>query len=176
MPQFSFAGNFTAQGGKFTRIVYEDKVSTVSGTGTVFLDYSTEILRSFNVTLGLSDALGKESYSLIGNAVNSSEKKFTQIAFLKDIFFDIQLAGQSFPLERLMANQEKDNKTSVQVSLLGTLENPNISVSFFKDKTFFIFHHRKYYKFYTGYFQCNIISKGVKLWQEQVYHQHAFIR
>ncbi|MBE6350042.1 MAG: hypothetical protein E7062_04760, partial [Spirochaetaceae bacterium] len=127
-PQLSLAGNFTAQGGKFTNIVYSDKVSTVTGSGTFFLDYSTEILRSFNITLGLSDVLGKETYSLQGNAVNSSEKGFTQIAFLKDIFFDVQFSGQGFPLERLMANQEKENKTSLQLSLLGTLENPNISV------------------------------------------------
>lgn len=131
-PHVVLSGKIDSYGAMFETVSYSDNVSILNGTGSLMWLNTDSIIESAAMNLELSSFLTDEKYILKANVSNPNKKAFADKDFLTNLFFTAQASISSMPSSHFFTNQNRDNTIDVDISALGTLDNPGITVDLSK--------------------------------------------
>ncbi len=131
-PSLSLAGNFDTYGGMINSLTYADTVSILNGNGNVMWNSVDGLFESAQLYLSLAESVSDESYTVDIAISNPFQKIPGSANFFEDIYCSSQITIEESPLSRFFSQQTSENVLSAQVSILGTLSNPSISMDFSK--------------------------------------------
>lgn len=130
-PNITFVGNLNNFGALFDRINFVDSTSILSGQGTMLWSFDENSLTNASVNIDLADYSSSESIKIECSASNPMNKSFSELNFLQDIFLSSQISIQNSPLSRFLSDQKAINVLNAEITALGPINNPGITVSVF---------------------------------------------
>lgn len=128
-PRLTFIGNLNNYGALFDQISFVDSTSVLTGQGNMLWTFNQDSLTNASIDMNLASSITSESIRLECSASNPMNKSFSELNFLKDIFLSAQISIQNSPLSRFLANQKNPNVLNAEITALGPIENPGITVS-----------------------------------------------
>ena len=130
-PRLTFMGNLNNYGALFDQINFVDSASILTGQGSMLWSFDQDYLTNASVNINLSNNISTESFYLECTASNPMNKTFSELNILKDIFLSAQISIKNSPLSRFMANQKSPNVVNANITALGPIDNPGITISVF---------------------------------------------
>lgn len=128
-PSLTFIGNLNNYGALFDKINFVDSTSVLQGQGTMLWTFDEHSLSNASVNISLANNF--ENLTVECSASNPMNKSFSELNFLKDIFLSAQISIKNSPMARFFANQKSTNVVNAQITALGPIDNPGITVSVF---------------------------------------------
>ncbi len=130
-PRLTFVGNLNNYGALFDQINYSDSVSMLNGQGSMLWTFDENYLTNASLNMNLASNISSENFLIECSASNPMNKSFSELNFLKDIFLSVQISIKNSPLSRFLANQKSPNVLNAEITALGPIDNPGITVSVF---------------------------------------------
>lgn len=127
-PHLSLSGSLNEYGLVLDTVVFNDNVSLLDGSGSIMWSISDGVFNSASLNISLNCPVSSESYVFTASAANPESAPFNELDFMNDIYFSGQISVSDFPMSRVRQMQTEDDVCSGTVSVLGTIENPFISV------------------------------------------------
>lgn len=129
-PRIALVGSFDSYGLMLNTISYSDVVSMLNGSGSAMWSFDNSIIDTASVNIDLKNFLSTESYTLNLNISNPQKYNFSNNDFIKNLFFSADIKIGAMPSSRFFTNQTVDNNINAEITALGILDNPAISLSF----------------------------------------------
>ena len=130
-PRLTFMGNLNNYGALFDQINFVDATSILTGQGSMLWSFNQDYLTNASVNINLANNISSENFSIECSASNPMNKTFKELNILKDIFLSTQISIKNSPLSRFMSNQKSPNVLNANITALGPIDNPGITVSVF---------------------------------------------
>ena len=127
-PHLSLVGNVNNEGMMWKNIIFVDSASMLSGDGSVVWDVSGTSFNGMNIAFALDNDTTMEKVTLEGVVSNPSGKAFKQMNILEDVFCSVFFDMDMSPSSRFMQNQKSGNLINCELSMLGPVGNPSISI------------------------------------------------
>lgn len=112
----------------FDNIAYGDNVSALSGTGSVSWDFSGGKLSSASLLFNMNNSDTKEALNLDLSGSNPMQLDFGDEDFFENFMISGTVGLTAFPSAKIMSQQEVENNISASISVLGSIDNPLISM------------------------------------------------
>ncbi|MCR4940957.1 MAG: translocation/assembly module TamB [Treponemataceae bacterium] len=112
----------------FEQVAYGDNVSALSGTGSLAWDFSDGILANTSLLLNMSNPDSKEALNIDLSGSNPLSLPFSDESFFENFMISGTADITAFPSAKLMSQQEFENTFSASLSVLGSLDNPLVSM------------------------------------------------
>lgn len=130
-PRLTFVGNLNNFGALFEQINYADSISILTGQGSMLWTFNEDYLTNASLNINLSNNISSEGFSIECSASNPMNKSFSELNLLKDIFLSSQISIKNSPLSRFLQNQKSPNMLNAEITALGPIDNPGITLSVF---------------------------------------------
>lgn len=130
-PRLTFMGNLNNYGALFDQVNFVDATSLLTGQGSMLWTFDQEYLTNASVNINLASNISSESFTIECSASNPMNKTFSELNILKDIFLSAQISIKNSPLSRFLVNQKSPNVLNANITALGPIDNPGITVSVF---------------------------------------------
>lgn len=130
-PRLTFMGNLNNYGALFDQINFVDATSILTGQGSMLWSFNQDYLTNASVNINLANNISSESLTIECSASNPMNKTFSELNILNDIFLSAQISIKNSPISRFMANQKSPNVLNANITALGPIDNPGITVSVF---------------------------------------------
>lgn len=123
-PHLAFSGSASRYGFVFNRIAYSDTSSVLDAKGSVLWNMNDGIFDSILVDFSASSLIGHESLKIGAELKNPEKLPFSFDNLKNDFYLSAQGAVKSFPVARLMHDQNSENTINGDFSASGTVSNP----------------------------------------------------
>lgn len=130
-PRLTFMGNLNNYGALFEQINFVDATSILTGQGSMLWSFNQDYLTNASLNINLASNISSENLTIECSASNPLNKSFSELNILKDIFLSAQISIKNSPLSRFMANQKSPNVLNANITALGPIDNPGITLSVF---------------------------------------------
>ncbi len=125
----TFVGNLNNYGALFDQINFVDSTSILSGQGTMLWTFDENSLSNASFSMYLGSKTSSEDIKIECSASNPMNKSFSELNLLKDIFLSAQISIKNSPWSRFLVNQKSSNILNTEITALGPIDNPGITVS-----------------------------------------------
>lgn len=130
-PRLTFMGNLNNYGALFDQINFVDATSILTGQGSMLWTFDQDYLTNASVNINLANNISSESLKIECSASNPMNKTFSELNILKDIFLSAQIVINNSPVSRFLDNQKSPNVLNANITALGPIDNPGVTVSVF---------------------------------------------
>ena len=127
-PSLSLSGIFDSYGGMINSLTYSDTVSILNGEGNLMWNIADNVFDSAQCYFRLNESFTQESYEIDVTMSNPFKKDSTNLSILDDVFCSGLITVNDSPVLRFLPQQASNNIVSGQITILGTLANPSVSV------------------------------------------------
>lgn len=131
-PHLAFSGSANRYGFVMSRLAYSDISSALDGSMNVVWSLNDGIFDSVNVALDAKSILSSETISLSCELRNPEKKILNTDSLKNDFYVSAQCSVQSFPVARLLTDQNSEDTISADLSVSGTFTNPFLTLSIHK--------------------------------------------
>ncbi len=131
-PHLAFSGRADSYGFVMDTISYSDDASLLEGSGSLMWNFSNSIFESLHVGLDLKSPLTTEALSVSADLTNPEDKGLSGDALKNDFYISALANIDSLPAAHFLASQTDGNSVSAEISVLGTIANPSVSVNISK--------------------------------------------
>ena len=112
----------------FDNVAYGDNVSALSGTGSVSWEFTDGKLHNASLLLSLKNPDTNEALNIDLSGSNPMSLGFNEEGFLENFMIAGTADITAFPSLKIMTQQEFENTISASMSILGSLDNPLVSL------------------------------------------------
>ncbi len=129
-PSVSFSGELSKYGFVFDSFSYSDVNSELDMTGTLSwsLDFDRLALEFARIELDGRSPISSEGLSIQADLTNPSLLPFSEASIIDDYYLSFHAQIDSFPFSRFLSSQGADNVLNAEISALGTISSPFVSV------------------------------------------------
>ncbi len=109
-------------------VAYGDNVSALNGTGSILWNLDGGKISNASFLLNMANAETGESLVVDLSGSNPLALDFSDESFMKNFMISGTVDVLAFPSAKLLESQDADNTISASVSVMGSVDNPFVSV------------------------------------------------